>query len=74
MSRCYSSLPHFHKKTKQTQTQTTTTRTELVEAEAHQLHLALALLAAQPRHHDAFARCNLLVARVHEVGQRLERV
>ena len=47
---------------------------QLVEAEPHQVHLQLPLRRPQPAHHDALARRHLLVARVDQVRQRLERV
>lgn len=49
-------------------------RTQLGEAELHEGHLQVALRAAQAAHHDAAARCDLLVAGVHQVGQRLDVV
>jgi len=49
-------------------------RTQLPEAVLHELHLLLSLLAAQAAHHDALAGGDLLVARVHQIGQRLKGV
>ena len=48
--------------------------TQLLKAEAHDLHLQLALAAAQAPHDDALAGGDLLVPRVHQVGQGLEGV
>jgi hypothetical protein len=50
------------------------TLTQLPEAVLHEFHLLLPLLAAQPAHHDALAGGDLLVTRVHQVGQGLKRV
>lgn len=48
--------------------------TQLPEAVLHEFHLLLSLLAAQAAHHYALAGGDLLVARVHQVGQRLKRI
>jgi hypothetical protein len=48
--------------------------TQLPEAVLHELHLLLPLLAAQAAHHNALAGGDLLVTRVHQVGQGLKRV
>ena len=49
-------------------------RTQFLQAELHERHLKVALRAAEAPHNNSAARGDLLVARVHQVGQRLKRV